>query len=393
MFDRKVRRFIAKAFRQCAEGGAGGGRSRNDVNFFEVVALNAASFEGKRGVRLVQFHTPFRFARVSARRHGDDGDDDDEDEDDGGATSPRWSFNTSNVRRFRIGAGGAPPNSPSVAGLAKHGVFVDGQEISASTFAALLEVAPTTEAWSLVRDPSPPEQQLKVWRVDADEEASFAAERRPETAGPMRQVFDRPFLIVVSGGGRGSALLSLATLLAQSHFAGSKTTAPVLFAEQVTSAMAEAHNLILIGPSALRDRVMAQTPATFPFRLDGDGSGKNVLAETFSLDGCVYGGDDDDDTGTGGLAAGAVFLAPWRARRLALVLVGTSEAALTDLFRGSYASNQALTRAMFTNMMPDFMVTDPAGFRARGLGGLRASGYYNWDWSVSEAASVLNSCV
>ena len=37
---------------------------------------------------------------------------------------------------------------------------------------------------------------------------------------------------------------------------------------------------------------------------------------------------------------------------------------------------------MFTNMMPDFFVAG-ADFRARGLGGLRASGYYKHDWSLS----------
>jgi hypothetical protein len=53
---------------------------------------------------------------------------------------------------------------------------------------------------------------------------------------------------------------------------------------------------------------------------------------------------------------------------LALVLASNSASALRDLVGMSYSSSPPLTRAFFTNMVPDFLVTAGPRWRARGLG-------------------------
>jgi hypothetical protein len=74
---------------------------------------------------------------------------------------------------------------------------------------------------------------------------------------------------------------------------------------------------------------------------------------------------------------------------LNLVLSATDFDGLRDITSYSFSSNTPLTRAAFTNMVPDFMVTSPQ-FAARGMGGIRAAGFFGNDWQLS--SQVYSKC-
>jgi len=226
-----------------------------------------------------------------------------------------------------------------------------------------------------------------TWRIVSPSEPHHTTTGRGiATSGPMRQVFDRAAVIVVPAG--DDAAMSLAVLLANSHFAASRTTLPIVVepqgAERPSTLIARyAHlNLVFIGRSALRDRIVNDlSPPAFPFRVREGG---------FTFRGRVH------------TNAAAAFIVPWqsdriaqRYDRLALVLTedasGTRESPLLDLMAShTYSSNTPLTRSMFTNMVPDWFVTDGDEFLWKGLGGLRAAGYFSHrDWSADRVMSVF----
>ena len=147
-------------------------------------------------------------------------------------------------------------------------------------------------------------------------------------------------------------------------------------------------NLIFIGNSGLRNRIVNElSPPAFPFRLP-EGQGAENETSSFMFQGRFYAN------------AAAAFIVPWQSDgekydRLALVLTedasGVRGSPLGDLMGShTYSSNTPLTRAMFTNMIPDFIVTDGDDFRWKGLGGLLAAGYFSHrDWSVDPVMSVI----
>ena len=65
---------------------------------------------------------------------------------------------------------------------------------------------------------------------------------------------------------------------------------------------------------------------------------------------------------------------------------GTDVRALEQLLWYTFSSNQALTRAPFSNMVPDYMVAGP-DFRAKGYGGVLALGRWDhaWRWAPEAA--------
>ena len=72
------------------------------------------------------------------------------------------------------------------------------------------------------------------------------------------------------------------------------------------------------------------------------------------------------------------------------MLASNSASALRDLVGMSYSSSPPLTRAFFTNMVPDFLVTAGPRWRARGLGGLLAVGYWGPTWGLDLASAWVD---
>ena len=352
MFDPKVRRFVVDSLHRCRH------RRRNQKNTphaFQVISLNPSTFSSHRGIRIQQFQVPFRVAAIDVVQK----------------ENHSLAMKTSNVRRFSL-----------MPWHVAQQIIVDGQPIELprtkerkSKFNSQLHFLRTEDSLLAVK-------WVATTTFSTTKNATSNAtpqrqhvERRPGTTGPMRQVFDRPFIIIPNG----TATLALAVLLANSHFAGSKSTAPIYFPRDVDEGMKKNFNLIFIGKSDLRDEmVMDHLPIGFPIQQVGKGG--------FQIHHCIFQPGD---------RAGVVFLAPTKTvdndLQLALVIDATDAVDLVDLFRGSYSSNVPLTRAMFTNMYPDFMVTNGKEFRWKGYGGLHMSGYFGWNWGWDDSMSVVSS--
>ena len=74
---------------------------------------------------------------------------------------------------------------------------------------------------------------------------------------------------------------------------------------------------------------------------------------------------------------------------LDLVVTGTDDEGLRAVSSASYsfASQQSLTRAIYTNMWPDLVVAHGPQLEARGIGGVLAAGFYDssWQWGFPES--------
>ena len=339
MFDKQVQKFLERSLQQC--------RFQHPKRRFHLVSLNPSTFHGRHGVRILQFNIPFRIAKVFAEKKVD-------------GVYGVWLLRTSNVRRLSI--------------VTNNEYFIESTRIIIDDQTIQLPTTPVAPVIHFIRDTDDRSddetsiQMIQRWRVyDERKENSYLIERGPGTSGPMRQIFDLPFIIVVND----TSTLSLGIMLANSHYAGSKTTAPVYFPHQVSAEMKRSYNIIFIGRSTMRDEM---------YRLNDIQFSKNDGG--FVVHRCQFRPGD---------YAGIVFLAPSitvdNPEQLILVIDGTDRSALIDLFHGSYSSNTPLTRAMFTNMYPDFIVTNGHQYQWKGLGGLYMSGYFSWNWGWDVAMS------
>ena len=367
MFDPKVRNFLSTVLEHCSKYKEKAAKRKR----FQVVSLNPSTFHSRNGMRIIQMNIPFRLSKLDVTRSTLNG-------------AAEWHIRTTNVRRFAVKRSFFTNTDKSV-------VVVDGIRLRIIPPFVNDSNLDSATMLSFFRDDTlPPQPQWTVMAASKRDMRIPRGERRPGNTGPMRQVFDRPFLIVANS----SATLHLAVLLSNSHFAGSKTTAPVFLAKNVNQKMKDTFNMIFIGKSSLRDEmVMSKLPPNFPVRFVKDNG--------FAVRGCSFHPGDH---------AGLIFLAPMVAlndeskeeknnkdyhatTRLALIIDATDSSDLVDLFRGSFSSNTPLTRAMFTNMSPDFIVTNGKEYRWKGLGGLHMSGYwsYNWGWDMA-MSSVSSEC-
>lgn len=76
--------------------------------------------------------------------------------------------------------------------------------------------------------------------------------------------------------------------------------------------------------------------------------------------------------------------------RLRGILTGTDIQGMADVTKFFFSSNLPLTRAAFSNMMPDYLVIDGPTFRAQGYGGVLAAGFYGnrWEWRSDTSYTV-----
>lgn len=88
---------------------------------------------------------------------------------------------------------------------------------------------------------------------------------------------------------------------------------------------------------------------------------------------------------------GLLFLAPWRGNgeedhRLLLGITGNSLAGLRHVMRLATPTIPPMTRAPFTNLIPDFVVVGKEVL-SRGMGGILAAGSWGNDWEWMPEAS------
>ena len=330
---------------------------------FTVVSLNPATFHGVNGVRILQQDVPGRTSRMQVSIEPD-----------------RWVLSSSNVRRFSI---------RSVSGaiatlvLPDAGVVIDGQAVPRESMLPLGEHSvgqPVHLARSTVD---------RGWSVVTSVDFEVT-ERGPSNYGPMRQVFTKPWKVVVGGAATWAKAtagtsaadaarqmyqdnLDLAVYVANSHFASTGTAVQIINDTTASSTDADTRcHHVLIGLEGSHAWLSAPTfRHRAPFKIQADG-GLQLRGAA-----CVFAGP----------GAGLVTLAPVGNGRLALVLTGTDVDGMRAASFGMFASSQSLTRGVFSNMLPDFLLVRASEFRLKGYGGILAAGYYDTDWAISEPAS------
>ena len=360
MFDKKVRTFITHAFKTCHNGQPPKKSKSKQPTSFQVVSLNPSTFSSRNGMQILQFLKPFQISKLIVNTKQDKGNDN-------GVNAAVWNIRTINVRRFSLLKSYISSrkntfvidNNPIVLELdyTKHHSTTDGTREDEDVFHFVRH----NNTWTTMKTLNENNSLSKTM---------YSKERHPGTTGPMRQVFDKPFAIIVND----TSTLSLGVLLSNSHYIASKTTAPIYYAHNIPNDVKNNYNLIFIGSSMVRDEIF-QLNLNVKFEQNSNGSG-------FQFHHCSFEQGDH---------AGIVFLAPTfnvqNPDQLVLIIDATDRDALVDLFRGSYSSNQPLTRAMFTNMYPDFFITNK-DFRWKGYGGVSMSGYYNYNWEWDDTMSV-----
>ncbi|CAE8691920.1 unnamed protein product [Polarella glacialis] len=349
---------------------------------FEAVAFSPSSFHGRGGLRLVQTEVPFRRASVRASRAT------------GGSGSKvgrsgkaeKWQLRTVNIRRLAM----TPPASLAAS------MQIDGQalkEVELARLAAGSHLCLQAASSSLRR----------TWQLCSQGPDDFeATERGPSTWGPARQVVQsRPFAIVACTGAaaEAEAVEDLARYMAHGHLLAVGSRAPVIRPQDISEELRQTHNLVLVGlPEGLQNAssLLRGMADRWPVRF--------LPPESCGSDDSTCQTDDKDMPEPAAAArisielgpciftasrVGVAFTAPrWEAgaglggrAHQDLVVSGTDIAGLRDLVSFDFATNTPHTRAPFTNMAPDFLVSGPE-FKAKGYGGLLAAGFWgsNWEW-------------
>ena len=231
------------------------------------------------------------------------------------------------------------------------------------------------------------------WRV-VEDPRWLADERSPANYGPARQVLSKPFLIVVGTRAEPAVtarLLAAAVYLSTGHAMASETVAAIVNDSALTQEMAVAHNLVILGGphhNALTMRLAtAAATSTAASALEFGGHGSN--GGWMRLGSCWLAHEDGAVLTyprhlAGGDSGGASGRAT--APRLDLYVVASDMAVLEALLRYSFSLQQALTRAPYSNMVPDFMVAGPE-YAWKGYGGLKAAGFWSNTWTVAQEAS------
>jgi hypothetical protein len=242
--------------------------------------------------------------------------------------------------------------------------------------------------------------------VDSSGETAGSFERRergPSNYGPARQVFASEFVLVRGTAGskaENDANMRTAVLIANSHYLASHTRAAIVTDEELQGQLASAsaspyrhQQRVLIGLAGSNRFIKTaedcaaeksaaggtSSQCTLPVRLY---PAENSAVVELEVGPCTY-------THEG---IGLVFTSPrWESESdsttsgralLDLVVTGTSIGGMLNASsRFSFAFNQALTRATFTNMVPDVALTGRE-FLRKGPGGMPIAGFWGneWEW-------------
>ena len=349
LFDPYLRKRYKRAIKACRPGAA---RHKDDPKHrpFTIVSLNPATFHGKRGIRILRQDRTMVYSKICCTYATD---------------TSQWSLKTTNTLRFSIIRG------------AKHhfSTFRTVKTLTVDGTSFDLDIVEGTTVFS--RDISG--EDKGKWRIEVEEDPVARSE---ELYGPMKRVFDAPFLIVVGTLGSKAANasnLQAAIFLANSHFAASHTHCVIVKDVDLNASEADTNNLVLIGGAD-----NSWTPKVFAAATGKAFPPLKLIEESgiFALGNCIYNSS----------AVAISALIPWyttagTGKKLALLLAGSG---VTELMSSmTYSSNVPLTRAMFTNMMPDFVVTRRKDFLWKGLGGFHAAGYWGPSFNLDERSSMV----
>ena len=196
--------------------------------------------------------------------------------------------------------------------------------------------------------------------------------------GPMRRVFDHDFLVVIgtSNVENYESNVEAATFISNSHFAAQHTRVMIVHDVDLKHHDAIKYNLILIGGQY-------ENKWTVHVMEEGRKEGNSFPPIINEYDYMMIGKKCTYNTSS----VNSAILVPWYghpdASKLALIVSGNAKHLHELIATMSFSSNVPLTRAIFTNMLPDYIVTSK-DFLWKGLGGLNAAGYWDSKWNYDD---------
>ena len=375
LFDPFLRKRYVSAFKNC--------NSRLQTfrknNSFTVVSLNPSTFHGKHGIRILSQDRAMAFSKIHCNFMAKSS----AMQASGGGL---LTLKTKNVLRFRINLENLISRDDNASSSSYPiSLVVDDDLFHHQKLMFLLDNQSSTEI-IFVRD-----KTAAKWSAlpQGRRQSLIGTEwRLRHLYGPMRRVFDSNFLVVVGTRSEEdyASNVEAATYIANSHFAAQHTRVLIVHDTDLKRQDAMKYNLILVG--GRRSNKWTTTVME-----EGQLQGKpfpdikipSQSEELFRIGNCVYNES----------IVNAALLVPWYPgehdhARLALIISGKGSNLHKLLASMSFSSNVPLTRAIFTNMLPDYMVTSK-NFQWKGLGGINAAGYWDSKWSYDERVGFCNN--
>ena len=375
LFDPFLRKRYVSAFKNC--------NSRLQTfrknNSFTVVSLNPSTFHGKHGIRILSQDRAMAFSKIHCNFMAKSS----AMQASGGGL---LTLKTKNVLRFRINLENLISRDDNASSSSYPiSLVVDDDLFHHQKLMFLLDNQSSTEI-IFVRD-----KTAAKWSAlpQGRRQSLIGTEwRLRHLYGPMRRVFDSNFLVVVGTRSEEdyASNVEAATYIANSHFAAQHTRVLIVHDTDLKRQDAMKYNLILVGgrrsnrwtTTVMEEGQLQGKP--FP-----DIKIPSQSEELFRIGNCVYNES----------IVNAALLVPWYPgehdhARLALIISGKGSNLHKLLASMSFSSNVPLTRAIFTNMLPDYMVTSK-NFQWKGLGGINAAGYWDSKWSYDERVGFCNN--
>eukprot|EP01133_Synstelium_polycarpum_P008939 gene8939-10482_t len=296
-----------------------------------TITTNNPSSSGTRAnIQILQLSIPFRVGRIHIQQV----------QESSGLT---WVLTTQNIRRFALSSLPARAELPTT-------LRIDGQ-----TFPA--QYAPFHYS-------SPDNKYAINWNC-SDDNTWSTVERSPATYGPMRQIFEKPFTIVIGTNATQEEIdvfLWSATYISNFWSTyGRGSPQIVRDVEFVSTGCSAATNYILIGSTEqnlLASKWALQLPVEF-------------YGPTFSIGSTTYA---DPDMGT-------AFLAPNECGAgLLLVVAGNSVTGLLKAVKTIPQRSGVVA--------PDFVVVG-SEWGWKGAGGIVATGFWDNNWLLQTDSSYL----
>ncbi|KAI9202381.1 uncharacterized protein BJ171DRAFT_514823 [Polychytrium aggregatum] len=313
---------------------------------FTIQTLNPASTGSKGGIRILQLEVPFRLGIIRVHRHG-----------------TQWIFNTTNVRRFMF--------VEDIRDEQLQSWSIDGTDFAhPPQFGRSYLRTEGSETWVLSED--------LIW---------LSVERHPSTYGPIHQILNHPFRIVIPSNPppeEADIFRKAAQHLAASWYLFGRGTTQIVRDTEVLDGLAARFNLIVLGgPSvnlyAKRREDEIKQSNLVHFLPSG---GFQIANKKYELPG-----------------TGILFLAPSPTRaRMGVFIAGTDEIGF----------HRALWSLPFRTglTVPDYLVVgdeygDPStgwtagsgnaygGAGTKGTGGVFAAGYWNNMWEYDPRCGYL----
>ena len=375
LFDPFLRKRYVSAFKNC--------NSRLQTfrknNSFTVVSLNPSTFHGKHGIRILSQDRAMAFSKIHCNFMAKSS----AMQASGGGL---LTLKTKNVLRFKINLENLIWRDDNASSSSYPiSLVVDDDLFHHQKLMFLLDNQSSTEI-IFVRD-----KTAAKWSAlpQGRRQSLIGTEwRLRHLYGPMRRVFDSNFLVVVGTRSEEdyASNVEAATYIANSHFAAQHTRVLIVHDTDLKRQDAMKYNLILVGgrrsnrwtTTVMEEGQLQGKP--FP-----DIKIPSQSEELFRIGNCVYNES----------IVNAALLVPWYPgehdhARLALIISGKGSNLHKLLASMSFSSNVPLTRAIFTNMLPDYMVTSK-NFQWKGLGGINAAGYWDSKWSYDERVGFCNN--